>query len=175
MLEKTRVKLELLSKEKSDIYLTSEESIRGGITSVVKRKAEAKDNTNNLYGWAMSQELPYGDFKFMSGVEQLNCADLNKPTANVFNLILSRPDGLGYTFKCDIVYPENLHDIHSDLPFLPERKEPTEDMLSSTQKDLYAQTYGEKKFKSSMKLRIWKTKKITSRITPISNKQLRMD
>ena len=160
MLQKTRVKLELLSKEKSDIYLTIEESIRGGITSVVKRKAEAKDNTNsllyldanNLYGWAMSQELPYGDFKFMSGVEQLNCVDLNRTTANVLNLILSRPDGIGYTFKCDIVYPENLHDNHSDLPFLPERKEPTEDMLSPTQKDLYAQTYGDKKFKSSMKL-----------------------
>ena len=160
MLDKTKVKLELLSKEKSDIYLTIEESIRGGITSVVKRKAEAKDNTNsllyldanNLYGWAMSQELPYGEFKFMSGVEQLNCADIDKTTANVLNLISSRPDGIGYTFKRDIVYPEDLHDIHSDLPFLPERKEPTEDMLSQTQKDLYAQTYGEKQFKSSIKL-----------------------
>ena len=59
MLEKTKAELELLSEEKSDIYLTIEESIHGGITSVIKRKAEVKHNNNSilyldansLYGW----------------------------------------------------------------------------------------------------------------------------
>ena len=48
MLEKTKVKLELLSQEKSDIYFTLEDSIRGGITSVMKRKAEVIDNITSM-------------------------------------------------------------------------------------------------------------------------------
>ena len=28
---------------------------------------------------------------------------------------------LGYLFEVDIDYPKHLHELHSDLPFLPER------------------------------------------------------
>ena len=27
----------------------------------------------------------------------------------------------GYSFEVDVKYPKNLHDLHSDLPFLAER------------------------------------------------------
>ena len=45
---------------------------------------------------------------------------------------IARPDGIGYTVQCDIVYPAELHDDHSDLSFLPESKEPTVEMISPT-------------------------------------------
>ena len=33
----------------------------------------------------MSQELPYGDFRFMSGIEQLNSEDIDETTRNVLH------------------------------------------------------------------------------------------
>ena len=68
-----------------DMYLFLEKGMLGGISTVSKRHAKAnnpllhgsstdKENNyimyydaNNLYGWAMSQPLPYSDFKSLSG------------------------------------------------------------------------------------------------------------
>ena len=77
---------------------------------------------------------------------------MDEATDNVLNLIASRPDGIGYTLQCHIVYPAEMQDDNSDLPFLPEMKAPTVEMLSEAQQDLYVETYGGKKFKSSKKL-----------------------
>ena len=59
-------------------------------------------DANNPYGWAMSQKLPVDGFKW---IKQL-CEDNDK----------------GYILEVDMEYPKNLFNIHSDLPFLPERK-----------------------------------------------------
>ena len=55
-----------------DMILLLENNIRGGISSVmgdgyVKSKENKKilyDDANNLYGWAMSEPLPYDEIKF---------------------------------------------------------------------------------------------------------------
>ena len=78
--KKTGVKLELLTDP--DMLLMFECGIRGGITQAVHRYEKANNkymgnefnpkeesiflqylDTNNLYGWAMSQLLPTGGFK----------------------------------------------------------------------------------------------------------------
>ena len=85
-LKYTGVKLELLTDQ--DMLLMFEKGIRGGITQAVHRYAKANNkymgdsynpseessylqylDANNLYGWAMSQELPTDGFKWISNVE----------------------------------------------------------------------------------------------------------
>ena len=67
---------------------------------------------NNLYGWAMSQYMPYGGFKWA------------EPTLDGLN-ILTETSHIGRMYEVDITYPKHLHDEHNDLPFLPNNIKPT--------------------------------------------------
>ncbi|XP_060863596.1 uncharacterized protein LOC132940166 [Metopolophium dirhodum] len=127
MLKYTKVKLELLSD--FDTHLFFENSIRGGLTQASMRYAKANNektqdydptkskswivyqDCNNLYGWAMSQHMPYGDFKWVE--PKLDGLDALTPTSDI-----------GRVYEVDISYPNELHDLHNDLPFLPENKIP---------------------------------------------------
>ena len=81
-LKKTEIVLELL--QDMDMLLMFERGIRGGITQAVYRYASANNpymeeydkdketnylqylDANNLYGWAMSQPLPTGEFRWIN-------------------------------------------------------------------------------------------------------------
>ena len=82
----TRVKLELLTE--IDMLLMFEKGTRGVISMISKRFAEANNkymgekfnenlpskfitylDANNLYGWAMCQNLPVGNFEWMTDFE----------------------------------------------------------------------------------------------------------
>ena len=81
LLKHTQINLEHLTD--IDMHLFIEKGMRGGISMVSKRHAKAnnphtadynldKENNyimyydaNNLYGWAMSQPLPYSGFKWL--------------------------------------------------------------------------------------------------------------
>ena len=65
-------------------------------------------DANNLYGWAMSQSLPTGGFKWMD-VKQDEIIEFVK-----------RED-CGYLFEVDLRYPTDLHDSHNELPFMCEK------------------------------------------------------
>lgn len=71
-------------------------------------------DANNLYGWAMSQSLPYGSFKWLTDSEiwnlDITCANDDSPT--------------GHFLEVDVEYPETLHDSHNDLPLLAEQMVP---------------------------------------------------
>ena len=107
-----------------------EKGIRGGICQATYRYAKANnkymknydknkessfliyDDVNNLYGWSMCKKLPVGDFKWVD--------DLSMFTEDFIKNYDEESD-IGYKFVVDVEYPKNLHKLHSDLPFLPER------------------------------------------------------
>src|SRR5271169_7003952 len=85
-LKMTGIDLELISD--IDKYLFVENGLRGGMSVITHRKGTA----NNLYGWAMSQYMPYGGF------EWINPED--------FKLENVRDNsGKGHILEVDIEYP----------------------------------------------------------------------
>ena len=67
-------------------------------------------DANNLYGWAMSQPLPTGGFKWV---------DVNP---NELSELATRSDK-SYLLEVNVSYPKELHNPHNDLPFMCERME----------------------------------------------------
>ena len=127
-LKKTNVELELLTDY--DMLLMVEEGIRGGISHDIQRYAKANNkymndydrkkrssyiqylDANNLYGKAMIEKLPVRGFKWendFSKIDEDFVKDYNKN------------DNKGYILDVDVDYPSKLQNLHSDLPFLPER------------------------------------------------------
>ena len=122
MLKETKIELELLSD--IDQYYFFKQMIRGGISNVSNRYAEANNiymgdlydpkrenshiiyfDANNLYGFIMMQKLPYRGFEWMTEEELENWKEI--PCA----------------IEVDLEYPKELHDAHNDLPLCPELKE----------------------------------------------------
>ena len=69
-------------------------------------------DANNLYGWAMSQKQPVSSFKWVKNISKID-EELKKNYDNDCDI--------GFILQVDVEYPKELHDLHSDLPFLPER------------------------------------------------------
>ena len=69
-------------------------------------------DVNNLYGWAMSQKLPVNKFEWVAETSQFN---------EYFIKNYNEKSDEGYLLEVDVQCPEKLHEVHNDLPFLPER------------------------------------------------------
>ena len=127
-LKKTNVELELLTDY--DMLLMIEEGIRRGICHAVNRYARANNHymkdynktkqssciryldANNLYGAAMSKKLPIKGFKWLDDIVRID---------EEFIKEYNETNDKGYVLEADVDYPQELHDLHSDMPFLPER------------------------------------------------------
>ena len=127
-LKKTEVKLKLLTDV--DILLMAEKGIRGGICHAIHRYAKANNeymkdynkdeeesfleylDASNLYGWAISEPLSVDGFDWIK--------DLSKIDED-FIKNYDKDSDKGYILEAGVKYPINLHDLHSDLPFFPER------------------------------------------------------
>ena len=84
---------------------------------------------NNLYGWAMSEYLPYGGFEWLKNVDGF---DVNS---------ISEKSEIGYFLEVDLEYPDELHKLHNDYPLAPEKFAVSSDMLSKYCKEI-ADKYG---------------------------------
>ena len=132
----TKIELELLFDPEQFLFV--ENSIRGGMSVVCHRHATAKNvfvpnynpydptswilfvDANNLYGHAMSEPLPTGNFKFLSPKE-IEKFDMSKTAAT---------DDVGIILEVDLKYPVHLHELHNDYPLAAEKIKITHDMLS---------------------------------------------
>ena len=66
-------------------------------------------DTNNLYGWAVSQPLPIGKFQWLTNDE-----------INSLNIKSIQPDSKkGYILEVDLEYPIELHNSHDVFPLAP--------------------------------------------------------
>ena len=111
------------------MLLMFEHGIRGEITQVVHKYASANNkyirdkfnpnedtrylqylDANNLYGWAMSQPLPTGGFRWV----------VIEP--NEISELATRTDK-GYILEVDVSYPKELHNPHNNLSFMCARME----------------------------------------------------
>ena len=109
----TGIELELFSD--IDMYLFVEKIMRGGIYYIVKRFSKSKNkyrnsdndknpskyimylDANNLYGWTMSQYLPYSGFK------SLNQKEIDKFCINS----TGENSSYRYILEVDLGYPDN--------------------------------------------------------------------
>ena len=108
-LRMTDTKLDVFSEKQTDMYLTTERGIRGGICVIPHRYWKANNNymstydpkeeskyimyldANNLYGWAMIQALPTGNFK--------QCSPNKFTEDKVLDMTDDQP--IGYEFDVD--------------------------------------------------------------------------
>ena len=75
------------------------------------------------YSSQMEGYLPWQAFEVMSNDEIEKFDFLNCP----------KDTGIGYIFVIDFSYPESIHDLLSDLPFPPERRQVSVSLLSEVQ------------------------------------------
>ena len=69
-------------------------------------------DVNNLYDWAMSQKLLVNNFEWIKDTSQFNEDFINN---------YNEESDKGYLLEVDVQYLEKVHELHNDLPLLPER------------------------------------------------------
>ena len=142
MLKMTSIKLELIVD--IDMFLFIEKGLRGGISYIANRYGKANNkymkeydekapskyimylDASNLYGWAMSEYLPTGGFRWMTQ-KQIDKIDLAK---------YKEDSNKGIILEVDLEYQKELHNLHNDYPLGPEKIKVTKNMLSEYCKNI---------------------------------------
>ena len=119
-----------------DKYLFIEKGTRGGVSYIAKWYAKANNkymnnydpekpstfiiylDKNNLYGWSMSEYLPYEKFEWLKNIDEFNVITINEKS------------DIGYILEVDLEYPKKFHELHNYYPLAPEKLAVSSDMLS---------------------------------------------
>ena len=75
-------------------------------------------DVNNLYGWTMSEYLPYGRFKWLKNVDGFDVMSISDKST------------IGYFLEVDLEYPDDLHEMDNDYPLAPEKLAVSSNILS---------------------------------------------
>ena len=143
LLKYTGINLELLTDVNKHLFV--ERGLRGGIFMESRRYCKANNrhlsdynpqeetsyimyyDANNLYGWAMSQPLPVGNFAWFFVFLTLHQIKRWRPNRKI-----------GYILEVDLDYPEELHDEHNAYPLAPEKQVVPKEWMSPYQRALVA-------------------------------------
>ena len=143
LLKYTEIDLELLTD--IDMHLFIEKGMRGGISMVSKRHANANNpyvadydktrdsnyimdyDAHNLYCVAMSRSLPYRGFKWVDKPFTRKVGDKN---------VLNQPKDKGWILEVDLEYPKHFYKSYNDYPLAPERLAVKKEWLSEYQTGL---------------------------------------
>ena len=131
----TDIKLQTLQDK--DMILLLENNVRGVISSAMgDRYIKSDENkkilyidANNLYGWAMSEYLPYDEIKFDNNIELED--------------ILNTPDDsdIGYFIEVDLRYPDNIKWKTKNFQFASVNKKINPDDFNDYMKEIRPDTY----------------------------------
>ena len=120
MLKMTDAKLEKVSDIGKCLFI--EKGSRGGISYIAERYAKANNkcmsdydlhkpstfitylDKNNLYGWPMSEYLPYRELEWLENVNKFDVMSINKKSDT------------GYILEVDLEYPKELNKLHNNYP-----------------------------------------------------------
>ena len=81
-------------------------------------------DVNNLYGWTVSEYLPYGRFKWLKNVDGFDVMSISDKST------------IGYFLEVDLEYPDDLHEMDNDYPLAPEKLAVSSNILSKYYKKI---------------------------------------
>ena len=154
-MNKGKKAITLFEDTQQEMYTQCERNIRGGICHIARRHAKANHkylpnyndkedsryimylDANNLYGWAMSQLLPTGDFKYDA------ILPLPKEIARIKTLDPKGPRGFFY--RVDGTFPQDKHNLLNDYAPAPVNAATAHEKLSQIQHMMYNDTAVHKK------------------------------
>ena len=154
----SEVKLELIND--IDMYNMVEKGIRGGVSMISGRYAEANEprmdtydsskpiksllylDANSLYPTAMSMPLPIDQFEFAEDPESVDFASVDDDAE------------FGYILEVDGKTPEDKHDLFNDYPLIPEKMRVDVNKLSALQRQNLAAGKGTEKQSMSYTIEI---------------------